>query len=104
MPGPTTDAPARGADRTDDFVRMWNAGREIAEIARHFGLSRAAAVSRAARLRRRGVDLVRRSPRGGREGREMRRCLGCGLSFMSSHVGNRLCWTCADGELAGGIA
>ncbi len=104
MPGLSPDPRAEGAGRTDEFVRMWNAGREIAEIAQHFGISRAAAISRASRLRRRGRELVRRSPRETSEGRKTRRCLGCGRPFMSGHIGNRLCWSCADDEIVGGLA
>lgn len=85
------------------FVHMWNAGRELDEIASRFSISRKAVITRAAKLRRTGTELVRRSPRPDSENGQMRRCLGCGRSFMSAHVGNRLCWSCSDDEAMGGL-
>lgn len=87
----------------DAFVRMWNAGRELGEIAEAFAISKTAVVTRASKLRRTGVDLARRSPRAETQDCRMRRCLGCGRSFMSAHVGNRLCWSCCDDEAMGGL-
>lgn len=89
--------------RLEDFVAMWNAGRSLDEIAHRFGISREAAYARATRLRRDGLDLERRVHR--EQGREaaQRRCLGCGEPFMSSHPGNRLCWSCAQSDVMRGI-
>lgn len=91
------------AGGNDAFVQMWNSGRELDEIAIRFSISKKAVISRAAKLRRTGAELVRRSPRRESETGQMRRCLGCGRSFMSAHVGNRLCWSCSDDEAMGGL-
>ena len=86
-----------------DFMEMWNAGRSLEEISQRFGISRDAAYARATRLRRNGRDLERRVGRdNGGEARQ-RRCLGCGRSFMSSHAGNRLCWTCSQSDAMRGL-
>lgn len=87
-----------------DFAAMWNAGRSLDEIAQRFGISREAAYARATRLRRSGRELERRVGRPDGRDASPRRCLGCGKSFMSSHAGNRLCWSCSQSDVMRGMA
>lgn len=89
--------------RNADFTAMWNAGRSLEEIAQRFGISREAAYARATRLRRGGCELERRIGRRQAAEASMRRCLGCGKGFMSSHAGNRLCWTCVQSDAMRGL-
>ena len=86
-----------------DFTAMWNAGRSLDEIAQRFGISREAAYARATRLRRNGRDLDRRVGRPEETEAAPRRCLGCGRGFMSSHAGNRLCWSCSQSDAMRGL-
>ena len=81
--------------RADELVRLWNSGAPTSEIARRLGASRAAIESKLTKLRHAGRQLARRrTPRlcGGR--RADRRCLYCGQSFASEHIGNRICPIC----------
>ncbi len=86
-----------------DFAAMWDAGRSLGEIAQRFGVSREAASAKATRLRRSGRELERRARRSEAERAVPRRCLGCERDFMSSHSGNRLCWSCSQNDAIGGL-
>ena len=48
----------------EDFVRAWQAGISLGEVARGLGYTNADASNRAGRLRRHGV-LLKKYPRGG---------------------------------------
>jgi hypothetical protein len=85
------------AQRINHLAELWNAGLPAPAIARRLGTSRVAIESKLAKLRRAGRDLVRRRCRPERRSRRAsRRCLYCGSSFASEHVGNRICPTCLE--------
>ena len=83
------------AERVGELVRRWNAGEPSAAIAAALGTTRNAIESKLAKLRRAGSPLTRkRRWRERREARAPRRCLHCGATFASEHIGNRICPTC----------
>jgi len=56
--GRPTHAPP--PDRREEFVRMWNDGVPVPEMARHFGVKEISVINRAYRLRRMGLWLAPR--------------------------------------------
>ncbi|MGD9538536.1 MAG: hypothetical protein AB7P52_11465 [Alphaproteobacteria bacterium] len=100
---PTPNWPA--AD-TAALVEAWNAGAAPAALAARFGTTVNAIYARVRALRRQGVALQARRRQGGvtpkqgrRNGPARRKCLTCGESFRSTHVGNRICLTCLESDL-----
>ena len=91
------------------LVRMWNAGTSLIAIAEACNRATTDAVEqRAVALRKRGLDVKCRKRGGavsheqaqarrhwnGRDKGQRRKCLGCQRSFVSTHIGHRLCGLC----------
>lgn len=87
---------------TEALIRAWNAGEAPDALACRFGVPAGAIYARVRALRRHGIALqTRRAPTanaaqapGRRSGRARRRCLTCGKTFRSTHIGNRICEPC----------
>ena len=129
-PGPPIGAtPGWPAGAAERLIELWNGGLSAAQAAARLGTTTRAVECKVHKLRFAGFALAGRRPEGPHrsqacasaygpkppaespEGASARRqcakrkCLYCGETFASTHIGNRLCPACLeDGPFTSAIA
>ena len=104
VPSPAVGAtPGWPAGAAEMLIELWNGGLSAAQAAKRLGTTKRAIECKVHKLRIAGFALAARRPRRPRGAK--RKCLYCGETFASSHVGNRICPVCLeDGPFTSAIA